>query len=122
MILEKKFEYLPKREVERTLEKILQFFSSNLSKGNRIEIRDFGTFKTRLRKSRTGRNPSTGEEIKINEKFFIKNMSNYAENFLIPSSQNHNFSNNHLQYAITWFLMSFSFLIIFIIYLFRKKK
>ena len=60
--------------------------------------------------------------IKINEKFFIKNMSNYAENFLIPSSQNHNFSNNHLQYAITWFLMSFSFLIIFIIYLFRKKK
>ena len=61
MILEKKFEYLPKREVERTLEKILQFFSSNLSRGNRIEIRDFGTFSTRLRKSRTGRNPSTGE-------------------------------------------------------------
>ena len=60
--------------------------------------------------------------VKINQKFFIKNMSNYAENFLIPSSQNHNFSNNHLQYAITWFLMSFSFLIIFIIYLFRKKK
>ena len=70
-ILEKKFEYLPKREVERTLEKILQFFSSNLSKGNRIEIRDFGTFSTRLRKSRTGRNPSTGKEIKINEKFLI---------------------------------------------------
>ena len=71
LILEKKFEYLPKREVERTLEKILQFFSSNLSKGNRIEIRDFGTFSTRLRKSRTGRNPSTGEEITINEKFLI---------------------------------------------------
>ena len=42
--LEKKFDYLPKREVERTLEKILQFFSSNLAKGNRIELRDFGTF------------------------------------------------------------------------------
>ena len=60
--------------------------------------------------------------VKINQKFFIKNMSNYAEDFLIPSSQNHSFSNNHLQYAITWFLMSFSFLIIFIIYLFRIKK
>ena len=71
ILLEKKFEYLPKREVERTLEKILQFFSSNLSKGNRIEIRDFGTFSTRLRKARTGRNPSTGEEIKISEKFLI---------------------------------------------------
>ena len=42
--IRKKFEYLPKIEVERTLEKILQFFSSNLSKGNRIEIRDFAVF------------------------------------------------------------------------------
>ena len=71
LILEKKFEYLPKREVERTLEKILQFFSSNLSKGNRIEIRDFGSLSTRLRKSRIGRNPSTGEKIKIKDKLLV---------------------------------------------------
>ncbi len=71
LILEKKFEYLPKREVERTLEKILQFFSSNLSKGNRIEIRDFGSFSTRLRKSRIGRNPSTGEKIQIKDKLLV---------------------------------------------------
>ena len=45
LILEKKFEYLPKREVERTLEKYYNF-SSNLSKGNRIEIRDFGSLST----------------------------------------------------------------------------
>ena len=30
--LEKKFDYLPKREVERTLEKILQFFSQTYLK------------------------------------------------------------------------------------------
>ena len=42
--LEKKFDYLPRQEVERTLEKILQFFSTGLSKGKRVEIRDFGTF------------------------------------------------------------------------------
>ena len=71
LILEKKFEYLPKREVERPLEKILQFFSSNLSKGNRIEIRDFGSFSTRLRKSRIGRNPSTGEKIQIKDKLLV---------------------------------------------------
>ena len=70
-ILEKKFEYLPKREVERTLEKILQFFSTNLSKGNRIEIRDFGSLSTRLRKSRVGRNPSSGEKIHIENKFLV---------------------------------------------------
>ena len=69
--LEKKFDYLPKREVERTLDKILQFFSANLAKGNRIEIRDFGSFSTRLRKSRIGRNPSTGEKIQIKDKLLV---------------------------------------------------
>ncbi len=58
----------------------------------------------------------------INQQFFIKNMSSYSEEFLLPSTAKHNFSNNHLQYAITWFLMSFSILIIYIIYLVRKYK
>ena len=69
--LEKKFEYLPRREVERTLEKILQFFSANLAKGSRIEIRDFGTFSTRVRDARVGRNPASGEKINIKKKYFI---------------------------------------------------
>jgi len=69
--LEKKFDYLPKREVERTLEKVLQFLSSNLSKGNRIELRDFGTFTLKLRKERLGRNPATGEQINIGQKYFV---------------------------------------------------
>ena len=34
--LETKFDYLPRREVERTLEKILQYLSNNLAKGKRI--------------------------------------------------------------------------------------
>ena len=66
--LENKFEYLPRREVERTLEKILQFFSSNLAK---VEIRDFGTFSTKTRESRIGRNPASGEKIEIKKKNFI---------------------------------------------------
>ncbi len=60
--------------------------------------------------------------VQINQKFFIKNMSNYSENFLVPSSIKHNFANNHLQYAITWFLMSISFCVIFSIYFFRNFK
>ena len=60
--------------------------------------------------------------VEINQKFFIKNLSKHNENFLYPSSVNHNLSNNHLQYAITWFVMSFSFLVIFLIYLIRKNK
>ncbi len=36
-----------------------------LKKGNRIQITGFGTFETKKRKARTGRNPRTGEKIKI---------------------------------------------------------
>ena len=62
---------MPKREVGRTLEKILQNLVTNLSQGNRVEIRDFGTFSTRLRKARTGRNPASGEKIHINDKYLV---------------------------------------------------
>jgi len=36
-----------------------------LKKGNRVQITGFGTFETKHRKARTGRNPRTGETIKI---------------------------------------------------------
>lgn len=39
--------------------------SRALKKGERIQITGFGTFETRKRKARTGRNPRTGKEIKI---------------------------------------------------------
>lgn len=39
--------------------------TSAMKKGDRVQITGFGTFETRKRKARTGRNPRTGEEIKI---------------------------------------------------------
>lgn len=36
-----------------------------LKRGDRVQITGFGTFETRQRKARTGRNPRTGQEIKI---------------------------------------------------------
>lgn len=39
--------------------------TSALKKGDRVQITGFGTFETRKRKARTGRNPRTGDEIKI---------------------------------------------------------
>ncbi len=36
-----------------------------LKKGDKVQITGFGTFETRQRKARTGRNPRTGKEIKI---------------------------------------------------------
>ncbi len=39
--------------------------TKTLKKGDRVQITGFGTFETRKRKARTGRNPRTGKEIKI---------------------------------------------------------
>lgn len=39
--------------------------AKTLKEGDRVQITGFGTFETRKRKARTGRNPRTGEEIKI---------------------------------------------------------
>lgn len=36
-----------------------------LRQGDRVQITGFGTFETRQRKARTGRNPRTGHEIRI---------------------------------------------------------
>lgn len=39
--------------------------SQAMKKGDRVQITGFGTFETRKRKARMGRNPRTGKEIKI---------------------------------------------------------
>jgi integration host factor subunit beta len=47
---------------------ILATMSDALARGQRIEIRGFGSFSVRIRPSRVGRNPSTGEPVHIPEK------------------------------------------------------
>ena len=57
----------------------------------------------------------------LNKTIFIKKINLNKEKFLIPSSYIHQFRNNHLQYAITWFCMSFAFLIMFLVYVKKNK-
>lgn len=47
---------------------ILDALSGALARGDRVEIRGFGTFRSLSRPARTGRNPKTGEEVEIPEK------------------------------------------------------
>ena len=56
---------LPARDVELALKQILEIMSDALSQGDRIEIRGFGSFSLHFRPPRQGRNPKTGESIKI---------------------------------------------------------
>lgn len=50
-----------KSVVEKTLEGITDFLVSN----NKVELRNFGILKVKLRKPRLGRNPRTGENVPI---------------------------------------------------------
>jgi nucleoid DNA-binding protein len=54
-----------KKEAESALDSLLGAITQGLKKGEKITLTGFGTFKVSKRKARTGRNPRTGEKIKI---------------------------------------------------------
>ena len=56
---------LPKRQVEAMLGEFVQTFTRHLKKGSKIRLNGLGIFQVRARPARMGRNPATGEQIKI---------------------------------------------------------
>ena len=54
-----------KIDTERALSALLEVISDTLQKGDSISLVGFGSFEVRKRAARTGRNPKTGEELKI---------------------------------------------------------
>lgn len=50
-----------KKVVQRSLDAIVE----SLAKGDTVELRNFGIFKVKSRKGRTGRNPRTGEKVPV---------------------------------------------------------
>lgn len=56
---------LSKASAARALEAMLDSVSKTLKRGDSITLVGFGTFLVRKRAARTGRNPKTGEAIKI---------------------------------------------------------
>ncbi|WP_367670543.1 integration host factor subunit beta [Sodalis-like secondary symbiont of Drepanosiphum platanoidis] len=55
--------------VNKAVKFILEYMSISLSKGERIEIRSFGSFSLHYRNSRIGRNPKTGKKVLLKEKY-----------------------------------------------------
>lgn len=62
---------LDPREAETIVRVILERMSQSLVKGERIEIRGFGSFELRFRKPRQARNPKTGVMVQTNGKYSI---------------------------------------------------
>ncbi|MBI5181772.1 MAG: integration host factor subunit beta [Nitrospirae bacterium] len=60
-----KIQGLTKRQTEVIVNSIFNSIKEALSKGNKIEIRGFGSFRIRQRRQRDGRNPKTGVSVSV---------------------------------------------------------
>ena len=68
-ILSDKFSQLVHKDAELSVKTIIHSLGNTLSKGDRVEIRGFGSFSLNHRPARLGRNPKTGEKVNVPEKF-----------------------------------------------------
>jgi integration host factor subunit beta len=59
---------LTKKQAETIVNIIFDSIVESLRSGQKIELRGFGSFRLRSRKSRTGRNPKTGEKVDVPSK------------------------------------------------------
>ncbi len=84
---------LKRTESETIVETIFESIIGSLQKGQKIEIRGFGSFRTRERRGRVGRNPKTGAKVEVPAKkipFFkpskeLKDFVNSAEAQAAPA-------------------------------------
>ena len=60
---------LTKVEVEAVLESVIVSISDSLKRGERVDIRGFGSFLIKHRSAREARNPATREIVKLQERF-----------------------------------------------------
>ena len=61
-----------KKDLEKSLNILLSEIKSALSKGENVELRDFGTWSALTQKARLSRNPKTGEKLETPEKKKIR--------------------------------------------------
>ena len=63
--ISQKLPNLASKDVEIIVNTIFDSMTDSLSRGDRIEIRGFGSFEVRVRKPRLGRNPKTGQKVSV---------------------------------------------------------
>ncbi|MCF6305388.1 MAG: integration host factor subunit beta [Rhodobacteraceae bacterium] len=61
--------HLYQRDVERIVGTIFDEIIDAMAAGKRVELRGFGAFSIKKRDARVGRNPRTGESVKVEEKY-----------------------------------------------------
>lgn len=67
--LAQRFPQLVAKDADLAVKMILDAMSETLAKGDRIEIRGFGSFSLNYRPPRIGRNPKSGEKVEVPAKY-----------------------------------------------------
>jgi len=67
--LAERFPQLVAKDADFAVKMILDAMSEALAKGDRIEIRGFGSFSMNYRPLRVGRNPKSGDKVSVPEKW-----------------------------------------------------
>lgn len=67
--LAERFSQLVAKDADFAVKMILDAMSEALAKGDRIEIRGFGSFALNYRPPRIGRNPKSGDKVSVPEKW-----------------------------------------------------
>ena len=60
------------RDLDKVVEIILKEIKETLNRGERVELRNFGTFRVNIQKASIRRNPKTGEKVNVPDKRTIK--------------------------------------------------
>ena len=60
--------HLYRQDAEKIVNIILAEMTAAMARGDRVELRGFGTFGIKLREARTGRNPRTGALVSVGRK------------------------------------------------------
>lgn len=60
---------LSPKDVELAVKMLIEHMASSLARGERIEIRGFGSFSLHYREPRRGRNPKTGDAVDLMGKY-----------------------------------------------------
>ena len=66
--ISKKYPNFYKKDLDKFFNIILEEIKYSLNKGERVELRGFGTWYTHTQKARVSRNPKTGEKVNTKEK------------------------------------------------------
>jgi nucleoid DNA-binding protein len=74
--------------VKGIIQTFLEEMTAELSRGNRLEFRDFGVFETRTRASRVAQNPKTLQRVDVPAKKTVKfKMGRLMKDFMISAAR-----------------------------------